>query len=414
MDLISVIVPIYNLDAYLYQCVNSIVQQTHKNLEIILVDDGSTDNAVEICEFFRKQDPRILVIAKPNGGLVSARKAGLNASTGNYVYYVDGDDWIDPDCIEQYYSVAKEDGSEIVIGDYSREFLGNFVAMRNALNPGFYDRQAIEQGILPTMIYDGRFFNHGLKTYSWGKLYKREVVAHLQNNVPDETMIAEDAALVYPVIYKANSVSLSNIVSCNYRQRPNSMLKSTNFGPAELNRIAGAFAYMSSVFGGRTARYGLLEQLQAYFAATVIIRFGGFFHEETTYCKYELFGSLPRGSRIALYNSGSFGQHVYQSLKASSCYQLAGWFDQDYQESQLLKMPVGNPEDMGACDFDYLLVPSLDTQARSEVDALFDRLKLPKSKIRSVNFDAENAASFIKSLGFDSTTFLPIGGGHEK
>ena len=102
MDLISVVVPIYNLDAYLYQCVRSIVEQTYKSLEIILVDDGSTDNALEICEFFRKSDERIRVIAKPNGGLVSARKAGLNTATGKYVFYVDGDDWINSDCIAEY------------------------------------------------------------------------------------------------------------------------------------------------------------------------------------------------------------------------------------------------------------------------------------------------------------------------
>ncbi len=414
MDLISVIVPIYNLDAYLYQCVNSIVQQTYKNLEIILVDDGSTDNAVEICEFFRKSDPRIRVIAKPNGGLVSARKAGLNESSGKYVYYVDGDDWIDPDCIEQYFNIAKRDGSEIVIGDYSREFLGNFVVMRNTLKPGFYDRQSIERVLLPTMIYDGNFFNHGLKTYSWGKLYERKVVAQLQNSVPNEVMIAEDAALVYPAIFKANSVSLTNIVGCNYRQRPNSMLKSTNFDPEEPNRIASAFAYMSSVFGARAAGYGLVDQLQAYFSATTIIRFGGFLHDEPTYNKYHLFGSLPQGSRLALYNSGSFGQHVYRYLKASTCYQLAGWFDKDFKESQLLKMPVANPEDIDACDFDYLVVPSFDLQVHSEVNSLFDRLKLPKSKIRPVSFDTKNVAAFIESLGFDATTFLPIGGNDGK
>lgn len=414
MDLVSVIIPIYNLDAYLFQCISSIVQQTYKNLEIILVDDGSTDNAVEICEFFRKSDPRIRVIAKPNGGLVSARKAGLNASSGNYIYYVDGDDWIDPDCIEQYYRVAKKNGAEIVIGDYSREFLGNFVVMRNALKLGFYDRQAIEQHILPTMIYDGNFFNHGLKTYSWGKLYARESVAQLQNNVPNDVMVAEDAALVYPAIYKSGSVALTNIVGCNYRQRPNSMLKPTNFDPMELKRIASAFAYMSSVFGGRAAGYGLLNQLQAYFAATTIIRFGGFLHDETIYSRYNLFGSLPRGSRLALYNSGSFGQHVYRSLKASSCYQLVGWFDKDFEESRLLKMPVNNPEDMDVCEFDYLVVPAFDSQVHSEVSSLFDRLKLPKSKIRPVHFDMKNVVVFIESLGFDATAFLPTGGNHEK
>ena len=407
MSLISVIVPIYNLDAYLYQCVSSILQQTYKNLEIILVDDGSTDNAVEICELFRKSDPRIRVIAKPNGGLVSARKAGLNAANGDYVYYVDGDDWIDLDCIEQYYHYARRDGADIVIGNYRREFLGNFVIMQNTLNPGFYNREAIEKNLLPTMIYDGNFFNHGLKTYSWGKLYRRELVAKLQNDVPNDVMVAEDASLVYPAIYNAKSVSLTNIVGSNYRQRPNSMLKPSSLDPSESIRIASAFSYLSSALDARTSAYNFLYQLRAYFAATTITRFGGFLNEESTYRNFNLFGNIPRDSRLALYNSGSFGQHVFRHLKASSCYQLAGWFDKDYQECQLLKMPVTNPESIGVCNFDYLIVPSFDAHVQAEVDLLFDSLSLPKSKIRTVNFDTDKLAPFIESLGFDATTFLP-------
>ena len=410
MDLISVVVPIYNLDAYLYQCVSSILQQTYRNLEVILVDDGSTDNAIEICELFRKSDPRVQVISKPNGGLVSARKAGVNASKGDYLYYVDGDDWIEPDCIEQYYHHAKRDAADIVIGNYRREFLGNFVTMRNTMNPGYYDREAIEKSILPTMIYDGIFFNHGIRTYSWGKMYRRNIVEHLQNNVPNEVVVAEDAAVVYPAIYQAASVTLTDIVGCNYRQRPNSILKSTNLDPSESRRIARAFSYLSTTLEAESSAYNFLHQLRAYFAATTIIRFGGFLNEEDNYRKFNFFGAIPRHSRLALYISGSFGQHVFLHIQASTSYHLAGWFDMDYQESQLLKMPVRNPKDLRVIDFDYLIVPSFDPQVHKEVHQLFDSLGLPKAKIRPVHFDPRNLAAFIESLGFDATTFMPLPG----
>ena len=102
-DLVSVIVPIYNVGTYIFQCINSLVKQTYTNLEIILVIDGSRDQSLEICESFRKNDSRVSIISKPNGGLVSARKTGLEASKGQYVFYLDGDDWLDIECIEQYY-----------------------------------------------------------------------------------------------------------------------------------------------------------------------------------------------------------------------------------------------------------------------------------------------------------------------
>ena len=98
---ISVIVPIYNVKEYLDKCISSICNQTYKNLEIILVDDGSTDGSATICDAFAKKDDRIVVIHKENGGLTSTRKAGVNIATGKYIGFVDGDDWIDEDMYEE-------------------------------------------------------------------------------------------------------------------------------------------------------------------------------------------------------------------------------------------------------------------------------------------------------------------------
>lgn len=409
MDLISVIVPIYNLDAYLYQCVASIVAQTYKHLEIILVDDGSTDNALEICEFFRKSDARVQFINKPNGGLVSARKAGLNASNGQYVFYVDGDDWIDPDCIERYYALACKHHVDLVIADYKREFLGNLVVMRNAIPPGFYDRLAIERDILPRMIYNGEFFNHSVRTYSWGKLYKRSLIAELQNAVPNQIMVAEDAALVYPAVYQAASLYVSDLTHCFYRQRPNSILKSTSFDQNENKRIATAFSYMAKALNAQQTDFGFTEQLRAYFSAITMIRNGAFVDRADLYARYQFFGQLPVGSRLALYNSGSFGQHVYKHLEKNPDFNLVAWFDEDFRENQLLGMPVSAPAALGADSFDFLIVPSFDDKVYAHVQALCAAAKVPENKILPIRFDTHHFSDLIESLGFDPTTFLPLG-----
>ena len=407
MDLISVVVPIYNLDAYLYQCVSSIAQQTYKNLEIILVDDGSTDNALEICEFFRKSDTRIRVIAKPNGGLVTARKAGLNAATGKYVFYVDGDDWINPDCIERYYKLAIEHDADIVVGDYRREFLGNFETIRNSIAPGFYNRSRIENEILPIMISHGQFFNHGLKTYSWGKLYKRSAVLSLQNQVPNRIMIAEDAALIYPAIYNSNAIYISDLALCNYRQRPNSILKSTNFDDKELGRIATAFQYLAATLESVNSPFHFHKQLQAYFSAIVTIRTVAFLGSVKLYDKFKVFGDINPGTRLAVYNSGSFGQHVYKHLQHNEDFEFSGWFDKDYKENNILNMPVSNPADLHLCVFDLLIVPSFDPALHAEVGDLFREQGLESTKIRTVKLDTSNLVQFIISAGYDPITFLP-------
>jgi glycosyltransferase involved in cell wall biosynthesis len=408
MELISVIVPIYNLDAYLYQCVNSIINQTYKHLEIILVDDGSTDNALEICEAFRKQDQRIKVIAKSNGGLVSARKAGINASTGDYIFYIDGDDWIDNDCLERYYQYAKQHDVDIVIGDYKREFIGNFVKISNGVPCGLYDRSRMINEIFPIMIYSGEFFHHGIKTYSWGKLYKRKIIEQLQNRVPNEIMVCEDAALLYPAICNSSSLFITDYAGCNYRQRANSILKSTNLDANELGRLALAFNYLSKALDISDQKSNFLFQLRAYFVAISIIRTGAFLNNRALFEKFSLFGNIQKGARVCLYNSGSFGQHVIRHLIANDLFKFVAWFDEDYKESQLLGMNVTDPKEIVKYEFDYLLVVSFDQQIKTEVEQLFVQFTLPITKIRYITLDATKFEDVINSIGFDAFTFSSL------
>ena len=107
-DLISVIVPVYNASKYLDQCIESILTQTYKKLEIILIDDGSTDSSREICMNYRKRDTRIHFISQKNGGSVAARKAGIEAANGKFIGFVDSDDYIEPNMFENLYSKIKE------------------------------------------------------------------------------------------------------------------------------------------------------------------------------------------------------------------------------------------------------------------------------------------------------------------
>ncbi len=410
MDRISVIVPIYDLAAYLYQCVQSLVEQTYRNLEIILVDDGSTDAALEICEFFRKADSRVQVIAKPNGGLVSARKAGLAHASGDYAFYVDGDDWLDAGCLEAYHDLARRHDVDMVIGGHKREFLGNFSYAHNALPTGLYPALRMQEQVLPAMIQAGDFFQHGIRTYSWGKLYRRSLIDALQQRVPDEITFGEDAALVYPAILAAKSIYLSDLTLYNYRHRPNSILQAKGFTHAEATRMSRGFGYMAQALGARQdTRYAFLRQLQAYLCALLIIRHGAYLGDPLRYRDYQPFGELEPGSRIALYNSGSFGQHVYRQLRDNPELRCVGWFDRDFRENRLLKMDVEDPSALAGTDFDWLVLASFDPAVHAEVAALFVRHGLPQDRIRRVVPPRMGFASFIESNGFDPITFLPRG-----
>ena len=127
---VSVIVPIYNVEKYLSKCINSLLAQIYKNIEIILVDDGSTDNSSYICDKYAKIDSRIKVIHKQNGGSSSSREAGIAAITGDYVMFIDGDDWIDPETVEECINaIRKNEKVDCVLYSYTKEFPGKSIPM---------------------------------------------------------------------------------------------------------------------------------------------------------------------------------------------------------------------------------------------------------------------------------------------
>ena len=118
---LSIIVPIYEVGEYLNECIQSIVKQNYSNLEVILVDDGSKDNSPALCDNWASKDSRIKVIHKPNNGLVSARKAGLEIATGDYIGYVDGDDWIEEDMYTNMMNVVNHQEVDMVISGFKKQ-----------------------------------------------------------------------------------------------------------------------------------------------------------------------------------------------------------------------------------------------------------------------------------------------------
>ena len=140
---ISVVVPIYKVEKYLDRCIYSIINQTYTNLEIILVDDGSPDNCPKICDEYASKDNRIKVIHKQNGGLSSARNAGIKVATGDYIGFVDSDDFIELDMYEQMYKVAYENDVDLVMSDYYKVHKDDRKEVTLDINPGMYKKDDI-------------------------------------------------------------------------------------------------------------------------------------------------------------------------------------------------------------------------------------------------------------------------------
>lgn len=211
--LISVIVPIYNVEKYLSQCVNSLINQTYKNLEIILVDDGSLDNSGKICDEFSEIDSRIIVIHKENNGLSSARNAGLKIAKGNFIGFVDSDDWLDENMYEILFKLIKDNDSDISCCKFFKtaDSEEKVPVIDNEIIQSFNNIDGLNN--FYTDLYTQT-------VVAWNKLYKR----NLFDNVTYPTgKIHEDEGTTYKLFYKANKITYTNKPLYYYRTTPNSI-----------------------------------------------------------------------------------------------------------------------------------------------------------------------------------------------
>lgn len=210
-SLISVIVPVYKVEQYIDQCIKSLINQTYKNIEIILVDDGSPDNCGYICEDYAKKDNRIKVIHKKNGGLSDARNAGIQIANGEYIGFVDSDDYLDSSFFEYLMNLISKNNADIA-ECYSVSFLDG-----NVPKPKYYSEMKIlnaKQWITETNLGDF------ISCVEWNKLYKRELFNNVEYPVGRHF---EDEATTYKVIYKSKLIVRGRSELYFYRQRNDSI-----------------------------------------------------------------------------------------------------------------------------------------------------------------------------------------------
>ncbi|MGP1459012.1 MAG: glycosyltransferase family 2 protein [Treponema sp.] len=267
--LLSIIVPIYNVEKYLDQCIQSILRQTFENFELILVDDGSPDSCPAICDMYAKQDSRVRVIHKPNGGLVSARKSGLSTATGLYIAYVDGDDWISPDMYEVMLNTAIINDADIVVTGYCEEYESRSVVHPNPAPAGVYKDTALKK-LTETMLYTGIFYEQDVIPALWNKMFKRALLLKNQYKVSDIIRMGEDAACTYPCLLDAKCVVIDkDFYPYHYRIIENSMTHT--FDPLYFERLKSLFAVLEEKFC-EAADTKAMEQLNYY--KLFIIRYG--------------------------------------------------------------------------------------------------------------------------------------------
>lgn len=225
MPKISIIVPVYNVEYYIEKCIKSILNQVFTEFELILVDDGSTDNSGNICDKYAEKDNRIIVIHKENGGISSARNIGLDIAKGEYIGFVDSDDFIHPMMYEILYTEIKNNKDSVVICQESRVYTDDIkYECINEYNLKKYNNKEIIE-----LVYKkGDTF-----VYAWNKLYEKSIFEHLRYK---EGVLYEDEDLTPKILYYAKNIIFIDKELYFYRQRNNSIVNS-KFSSKKFDRV---------------------------------------------------------------------------------------------------------------------------------------------------------------------------------
>lgn len=226
-EIVTIIVPVYNVENYLQRCIDSLLNQTYKKLEIILVNDGSLDNSSDICDRYAKEDSRVKVIHKENGGLSDARNAGLKEATGDYIVFIDSDDYAEINMVEETLKLAKSNNSEVVIYGYFTDIVDSNEELIDSI-PVIPNSGAYNSTNFSSIKVEGNLTN--LLGYAWNKMYKSELILETNFEFNKGISLVEDILFNVPILKKADNVSFLNKAYIHYMQRDEDTLGKKLYG----------------------------------------------------------------------------------------------------------------------------------------------------------------------------------------
>lgn len=385
--LVSVIVPVFKVEKYLHRCIESIRKQTYPYLEIILVDDGSPDNCGDICEKSAAFDERIVVIHKKNGGLSSARNAGLDIATGEYVAFIDSDDMISLRFVETLVGLCEKHGCDIAQCDF-------LAVDENFIEPPFNLEQIIR-------FYDNKQALHeqccgrNSVSYSvvWNKVYKKYLFDEIRYPVG---RIHEDEFTTYKVLWKLKKMAVTNQYMYYYLQRSSSIMgRPFSLGRLDVLEALGERSAFLKERNMEEEYHATLRTILFWIEKNYKILTERMEKNETIrrrlldrkekiadllpkerdcvddkvliYRQMEKSCIYPPDSTIVLYGAGKWGRLFFQHIKKSGKGKIVGWVDNRWYEMKQTDYPVRPLDMLLQIDFDYVLIAIESEEIQNEV-----------------------------------------------
>lgn len=346
---LSVIVPVFNKKIFLTKCLDSLAKQTYRDMEIILVDDGSTDGAGEICNQYAEMFTNFFVVHQKQSGRVKARQRGVEESSGSVLAFVDGDDWFEVNGYERLMRIMDRTEADIVAFGWSEEWPTGSRIVKNRAKPGVYQGDNLEY-LKDHSLCESDFFSFGILPSLCVKLFSRNVILKSGFLKQDGKIeYGEDAAAVTAALYQSEKVVVCTDTPYHYRQDNYTQgLKTIHVPSISICRLYQA---IKSEARGR--------QVPLYMWFVLLLRAYGRVRNITDNRLFP-YEKAKLGQRLLIYGAGGFGREVYKALAENKDYVLTGWVDRMAEQEEMKKMGVESLSVLKEREYDGLLIAILD------------------------------------------------------
>lgn len=390
---ISIIVPIYNIEEYVSKCIDSLCSQTYKNIEIILVDDGSTDHSGMICDQYAKKDARIKVVHKENGGQTSARLAGAEMASGDYVLSVDGDDWIDVTRVELLVNNGiQSDADMIYMNGLYRVYGDNVIIDKYSTLQGLYSADEIFDKLI-----DIRYcFKREMVASGCYWAVKRELYQRVHLMVDQSVKVGEDLLFTWLCVLNANSVYVMDNCTYYYLQRPSSM--SHTAGDAQTASVAALYKQIKSELDKKQCEPIMYRRLAlAVMRSIVAVDCSKILGQSDTYL-YP-YSSIRKGSKVVVYGAGDVGMRIVRFLSTSKDYSLCAWIDKYERKKVECGWQASAIESVYDLEYDYIAIAIADYDIVVQVKEELMERGIPEEKIAIMDPNVIDIDSVERSIG---------------
>ena len=378
---VSIVVPAYNAEPYIGKCMDSLVCQTYKNIEIILVDDGSEDRTGAVCEEYgRCYQPLIQVIHSERGGVTNARLKGVRKAAGEYLAFVDADDWIEQDYIASM--LLCMDGADMIGAGILREQMGECKSAfceYNGIASGIYVSEAERRKVYENMLYCASPYQFGVLPYLCNKLFRKELLQPFLETMDKGIFDGEDAAVVYPYLLAARKIVL--IDDCKYHYRNHGDSASFRDSVKAYWNASSLYQTLYGYFWESGYGESLMEQLDYYMRRMIWKK------DPAAYLSVNSFrfpfGKVKAGSRIILYGMGKMGSALYYQLKQTNYCRLIAWADRNPEQTgdKTAWVPRIFPQEIMEYSFDYVIIAIQNEMAAAKVAKELSAMGIGEQKI---------------------------------